>query len=117
MLKLRGFSLAIGLCASSAAAQTSDQMQRCLSLDPARSAIRSCFVEQGRALIDTSQERPETIATAVDAACGAPKAAMVRQLTQCMRVDQALNVVEKLASGLRGAIIAAVVQERAGLRR
>lgn len=107
-------ALLLSLAATSAGAQSNEDIRECLSVDRARDAVRACFIEQGRPLVTASQERPESIATSVDALCQAPKAALVRQLMRCMRVDQARDVVEKLASSLRGAVIAAVVQERAG---
>jgi len=88
---------------------------KCLDTNRNRLLIRTCFIENGRPLVAASTEAPETIATAVDAACGGPKAAMVRQLMACMRIDQARDVVEQYAASLRAAIVAAVVQERAGL--
>jgi hypothetical protein len=108
-------ALALLTAVTLAPAAVAQDMVKCLNTDGNRQLIRACFIDHGRPLLAASTEAPETIATAVDAACSGPKAAMTRQLMGCMRIDQALDVVEQYAASLRASVIVAVVQERAGL--
>jgi hypothetical protein len=87
------------------------RMMECTKRDTYR-AIDSCFVEQGRPLVQSSTEQPETIALAVDGACRGAQAKLIRQLMACMTATEAQTLVQTYVRSLRLAVISAVVQER-----
>lgn len=114
-------AVALGIAAPIVArsAAANDQDLKCrdvlVHLQELREPLKACYVARARPLVAASQERPETIATAVDAACQPEKDAVARRLLVCMSYDQATDAVERFAKLMRGIIIQAIVEYRAGL--
>jgi hypothetical protein len=85
----------------------------CTQTRPIIGEINDCFTEQGRQLIEFSDEPAETIAVAVSAVCRTPQLKLRQMLLPCMDTREADGLVEMAVRPNREAVIAAVVQKRA----
>jgi hypothetical protein len=88
-------------------------LMACVETKEARERIQSCFVANARPLVQSRDEQPEKIATAVEGTCELPISQLRNQLMACMSFNRAHEVVEIYVKSMRNAVISAVVQARA----